>query len=515
VQIAVTGDAARAFGELARDRWQRATGHAVAPPPRFAPLWPRGLIADLEQVDVAISRTEPGHEGRAPVREVERLHLDAIAAAEHTLYVENPYFTSTVLCRALAASLAAPSGPEVILVLPGKTRGLFEHETMDVMRDASLRRLRASDPHGRLHVYAPMVTAGGVQAPVTVHSKVVIADDRLLRVGSSNFSNRSMGFDTECDVVLEAGEPRIARAIAALRNRLLGEHLGVPPELVAATCSGRTLSEAIELMRGGEHSLEPLPIGSAGWKERLVAGAPLFDLGAPVIDPEELLGDRAPLATDRRPALARLALFVVLLIVLAASWRWSPASMWLEQAGLARWLEIVRDAWWGPAAALATYVAGGLVMFPVTLLILQTGATFGPFLGAVYALAGAVTSASVGYWLGRLIGRDALEKLASKRVQAVSRRLAEHGTTAVVAVRVIPVAPFSLINLVAGASHIRFADFLKGTLIGMGPGVLAMSVIGDRLGAVLRDPAAASIALLALAAAALLLAAWILMRRFG
>src|SRR6185295_9265711 len=94
VQIAVTGDAARAFGELARERWRRATGEVIAAAPAFGALWPKGLCADLEGVEVAIARTEPGHGGRPPVREVERLHLDAIAAARRIIYIENQYFTS-------------------------------------------------------------------------------------------------------------------------------------------------------------------------------------------------------------------------------------------------------------------------------------------------------------------------------------------------------------------------------------------------------------------------------------
>ena len=79
---------------------------------------------------------------------------------------------------------------------------------------------------------------------MNVHAKVMIVDDRCARVGSANLSNRSMGLDTECDLVLDAElDPRLGAAIASLRNRLLAEHLDCDPQAVADALAGARLAD--------------------------------------------------------------------------------------------------------------------------------------------------------------------------------------------------------------------------------------------------------------------------------
>jgi phosphatidylserine/phosphatidylglycerophosphate/cardiolipin synthase-like enzyme len=80
-----------------------------------------------------------------------------------------------------------------------------------------------------LGIYWPVIDGG---APIYVHSKVLIVDDRLLRIGSSNLNNRSMGFDSERDVALETESnntehDEIRRQITSVRHQLVSEHLGV------------------------------------------------------------------------------------------------------------------------------------------------------------------------------------------------------------------------------------------------------------------------------------------------
>jgi phospholipase D1/2 len=239
--VAVDGAAARALGELARERWYRATGRRLRPPPPAPDVWPDGLEPLLRDVDVAIARTHPPRPGRSPVREIEQLYLDAIAAAQRAIYCECQYLASASIADALALRLAEPDGPEVVIISPGSAAGWLEELAMDGARKLILRRLREADRHGRLGVYEP-VTSGG--EPIYVHAKVLVIDDRLLRIGSSNLNNRSMGFDTECDVAVEAPpEARDAAAarerIIGLRNDLLAEHLGVSSAEVSAELAHR------------------------------------------------------------------------------------------------------------------------------------------------------------------------------------------------------------------------------------------------------------------------------------
>jgi phospholipase D1/2 len=246
VAVAVDGAAARALGELARERWYRATGRRLEPPQPTPELWPDGLEPLLRDVEVAIARTHPARPGRPPVHEIEQLYLDVIAAAQRVIYCESQYLASASIADALASRLAEPDGPEVVIINPRGAAGWLEESAMDGARRSILRRLRGADRNGRLGVYQP-VTVGG--EPIYVHAKVLVIDDRLLRIGSSNLNNRSMGFDTECDVAVEAPadahrSATVRERIVGLRNDLLAEHLGVTPAAVSAALATPARSSA-------------------------------------------------------------------------------------------------------------------------------------------------------------------------------------------------------------------------------------------------------------------------------
>jgi phospholipase D1/2 len=179
----------------------------------------------FSDIEVAVARTVPIGAGRQAVREVEALYLDMIAAARRYIYIENQYFTAKTVGGALAARLAEPRGPEIIVVSRLDSAGWLEAPTMEALRTVLLHKLRDADAFGRFSAWYPDSPG---QPCCDVHSKLMIVDDEWLRVGSANFANRSMGLDTECDLVLEAGgSPSLRAAIAGARNVLLAEHLGV------------------------------------------------------------------------------------------------------------------------------------------------------------------------------------------------------------------------------------------------------------------------------------------------
>ncbi|NIR25581.1 MAG: hypothetical protein GWN77_01105, partial [Gammaproteobacteria bacterium] len=198
VQLLVEGGSATALGRLARERWYRATGQRLPlrkRKDRSSP-WPQSVSPDMRDVNVAIARTEHAYRKRQEVREVEQLYLDMIGAAAKYIYIENQYFTSWKIGRALAERLEEANGPEVVLVLPLMSSGWLEQYTMDVLRSRLLHQLQASDRYGRLRVYYPYAESLG-KGRIVLHSKVMVVDERWLRVGSSNLSNRSMGLDSE------------------------------------------------------------------------------------------------------------------------------------------------------------------------------------------------------------------------------------------------------------------------------------------------------------------------------
>jgi uncharacterized membrane protein YdjX (TVP38/TMEM64 family) len=301
----------------------------------------------------------------------------------------------------------------------------------------------------------------------------MIVDDTLLRIGSANLSNRSMGLDTECDMALEAdGEGAVTRAIADLRHRLLAEHLGTDPEKVAERLAGTgSLLKTIEQLRGLGRTLKP-------FNDDIPAELDAWIPEAAVIDPDRPLDSDAiaeQFVPDGQRRLARrrlitIASLLLALIALGIAWQWTPLREWLD------------------VPALVGYTLGALAVIPITILIAITILAFGSWLGFTYSLAGTLISAALTYGLGQLIGRQWVRRLAGARLNRLSRQLAKRGVLAVLVVRVVPVAPFTVVNLVAGASHIRFRDFMLGTTIGMLPGLLGMTVFMDRLIATFRDP---------------------------
>jgi phospholipase D1/2 len=497
VQLMVAGDAAAALGNLARERWRRATGKRLRDAPRpVGDPWPPEVVPDLQNVSVAIARTEPAFEDRQEIREVESLYLDSIAAARRVIYIENQYLTSHAVGNALARRLQEENGPEIIMVLPEETSEWLEQVSMAVLRARLLKRLRAADRFGRLHVYYPILKNEKVQ--VRVHSKICFVDDRLVRVGSANLNNRSMGLDTECDLAVETSEPATAQAVASLRSRLLAEHLGVSPHRVAQEVAAqRTLSRAIDNLRGGERSLGILDGSVSDTLDGMIPEAAVIDPERP-LRPDELMEQFVPFGARRRaaPGLVRLAVILASLALLALSWRSTPLRQFLDLDTISAWAELLVGSPFAPLWVVGAFTLGSLVLAPVTLLIFATGAAFGPVLGFLYAVSGSVVSAAFTYALGRLAGRETVRWLAGSRAGRVQRQISGHGFISMLFARIVPIAPFAVVNLVAGAIQIRLRDFLLGTVIGMSPGIFTIVVLEDQLGQALRDPDVGRIALL-------------------
>ena len=246
----VDGPAAQALGALFRERWARATGETPPPcPPVATPKWPGKIPAGFRDVAMGVSRTSAAWKAYPQVRECAALHIEAIRAAKACIYMENQYFTSPLIAAELGRRLAEPKGPEVILISTEHSPSYFDRMTMDRTRLAFSRALRAADKHGRLRFYSPVTTLGRT---IIVHAKLTIIDDVLLRIGSANINNRSFGFDTECDLSLEAAGPGAAanRAeIRRLRDRLLAHWLG---------CSDAVMKDAIGKAGGVGPGLEQL-----------------------------------------------------------------------------------------------------------------------------------------------------------------------------------------------------------------------------------------------------------------
>lgn len=502
VQAMVDGDAARALGELARMRWQRATGQAAITLCNTAhDPWPSEAEPDLANIDIAISRTEPAFNGHDGVHEVRQLHLDAIAAARRHLFFENQYFTSGMIANALARRLREPDGPEVCIISPRTQSGWLEQATMGVLRARVHKRLKDADRHDRYRMYCPHIPGLNDQC-LNVHSKVFAVDNELFSVGSANLSSRSMALDTECNITFEArgqDAPRIRSAIARLRSRLLAEHLDAAVETVNAEVEARnSLHRAIDALRKPERTLSPMEPTATPELDALIPEQALFDPEKP-IEPDQLVVQFVP-QEERKPLPRRLVGFGMLAIalsLLAIAWRWTPLREWINLGSLIAFARDLEAMPFTPIAVVASYVVAGMIMVPVMLLIAVTGIVFGPMYGALYAIAGTLLSASAAYGVGHWLGREAVQKMLGKRINKLSQRIARRGVLAVVVVRMLPVAPFTVVNIVAGASHIRFRDYLIGTFFGMLPGIALTVTFVHHLAEAVRNPSMGTVAVLA------------------
>lgn len=261
VMMMVEGPVALALGQLFRERWRVAVKEVPRPaaPPEEGTPWPEHVPAEFRDVDIGIARTEPAWRGRHGADEIEALHVRSIVHAEHSIYLENQYITSPVIADLLAKRLGQPDGPEVVIVTTQHSPSYFDQNTMDRARNQFVARLRAADRFGRFRAYTPL-TAGG--QCVIVHCKVSIIDDRLVRAGSANLNSRSGGFDTECDLAIEAepGDAEASAAIRAFRNRLLAHWLHVEPEAFAAEVerAGSLISAIDNLDSDARRRLKPL-----------------------------------------------------------------------------------------------------------------------------------------------------------------------------------------------------------------------------------------------------------------
>lgn len=277
VMVMVDGEAAHALGDLFRERWARAVDEvsaSVTETPR-PDAWPEQIRPDLKDIDIHIARTEPAWRHHPATQEIRRLARDSIYEARFHIYLENQYFTSPLIAEALAARLAEPYGPEVVLVSTRYAPSWFDRLTMDRVRGVMIRRLQEADVFGRFRAYSP-VTAGG--RPIIVHSKVTVIDDRIVRIGSANLNNRSFGYDTELEIGLETRFDTGRATVARLRNMLIGHFLSRDADAVQRAMGPEdSLIRAIEtLNRHGR--LKPIVPQKLGRLARFIAD---FHLGDP------------------------------------------------------------------------------------------------------------------------------------------------------------------------------------------------------------------------------------------
>ena len=512
LQAVMDGPVVRRFDEHFESAWARVCGE---PSPRPSPgtsrrasgedvpataigtAWPSGVPVDFERPLVHLSRTAPPLGPTPGIAEVRRTVEAIIARARRLLYIEMQYLTSDAIGRALCARLAGADPPHVLLVLPEHANTLIERRVMQPLQNEQLCRLREHDRRDRLRVVFPALPEG--HGELMLHSKLTIADDDVLHLGSANFNERSMSVDTELDFTLCAKDARARAAVADVRHRLVAEHLGLPTcEVAADGGDPRRLFARVARHAHRRPGLHRYPIESDP-----AASRPAIHRG--LADPATLYGafEMDTLELDagqvRKRLWTGLAGIALACIGLALLWTLTPAEEWFRGWLIERGSERSALAIAGVIAALSV---ASLAMMPITLITVVCFVLLGPWLGMGAALVVSLGSAAVAWWLGQRLNDSWLERLSGSRFEALKAKLdaAAHGVPLVVAIRFMPVAPFTAVNLALGAAGIRFGHFMLGSFLGLLPGKLVIAVFADRALRLIEDPSWQSVLVAALVA---------------
>jgi uncharacterized membrane protein YdjX (TVP38/TMEM64 family) len=423
---------------------------------------------------VGIARTEIADASHGGVNEVSRLFEASINAADRFIYIENQFTSASDIAGLLAQRMLDVPQLRVLIVTPKMHSSWFESQAMQSGRGGFVARFVAAGVVDRVRFLYPSTRDADGTAAVMVHSKVMIIDDRFLRIGSANLNNRSMGADTECDLAFEATSGAHRDYIARLRRQLIGHFCGVDESEIES--NEADLFGFLDRLpdAGGVKSLQPIdPAATAGSMATVVQ---------PVADPRE------PLHLDRaasRMWTARTVLAVsglaAALVGLALAWQYTSLRDFTDIDFVSSIISQPARSQFAPLFAIAAFVVGGLVVFPVLVLIAATAAALGPWMGFACAAIGVLISSAVLFGIGRVLGHVRLQRLLGRRSSRIQNRIIGKGIVAVAMIRMVPIAPFSIVNVVAGASKLSLRDFLLGTALGMLPGIAVMAALGAQI----------------------------------
>lgn len=494
IHLALTGSVAGDLADLCAMRWERATGEKLPrleQVPKRAP-WPDSVPVDFEDESVALALTFSKFRDYQPSFHIEQLHLDMIARAQRYIYIENQYLSSHTIVEAIASRLRESDGPEVIIVLTQDTGGMLEEGTLGVLRDRLLEIMAEADVHDRFCALYPYSSdEEGNETQVYVHAKLLIADDTMLEIGSANLSNRSMKVDSEVDLAIVKDEP--SEFIRSLLHRLLAIHFKCDVDEVAKALEAKgAICPAVASLREDRlHTLKDLPIGCNSALLRKVADTQILDPSEPISPAywmrEAFSGDDG----DKQPSKWRRYLKVGLWLLLGFLCAYGLKEMWggvLSKDAVVDWFEGFRNSPWLIPLLLGIFVAAGIIAVPINLLLVAGTVALGPWVTFACGFIGSLASAALAFGAGHQFGKPLLEKIAKDQLQKLSKQVGKRGVLSVALIRVVPIAPFVVINLVAGFSSLKFRTFMAGSVVGMLPGMLGVVLVTNQVQSVISDP---------------------------
>jgi uncharacterized membrane protein YdjX (TVP38/TMEM64 family) len=198
----------------------------------------------------------------------------------------------------------------------------------------------------------------------------------------------------------------------------------------------------------------------------------------------------------RKRLLWMLGIGALVLITLALLWKLTPAGEFLKPQRIAQRLETIEKYPWAPFLFVGAYLIGGLVMFPVTVLGAASAIIFPPYKAVVISFSGIMLSAALHHVLGARFIRGRAQKALGRTMQRLDEALTDRGIITIAAIRTIPIAPFTLVNLAAGGLGVGFRDYMLGTALGLAPSITLICLFGRQVRAFWRNPSGTTVLLI-------------------
>jgi len=194
--------------------------------------------------------------------------------------------------------------------------------------------------------------------------------------------------------------------------------------------------------------------------------------------------------------------------LLGSLWRWTSWHERLNVEALVHGARVLHDhPVWAPVIVVGAFILAGLMMVAHAAILWATALTFEPSRAILYCELGSLASGLTVYGLGRVLREDVVRKITGSSMERVSKAFGQQGVLTLIVLHVFPICPFSILNLIAGATHIRLRDFVLGTLLGATPGILFVCLFGHHVVHTLQHPDIVNIGLLALF---IIIGAWVL-----
>jgi len=177
-----------------------------------------------------------------------------------------------------------------------------------------------------------------------------------------------------------------------------------------------------------------------------------------------------------------------LLFAAASAWKWTPLADLIDVNRFAGWAASLRQSPARHFYLLGAYVIGSILLVPITAMILVTAIIFGPVMGSLYSIVGSLVGAAVTYAIGRFLGQDFVRKIAGAKWRRLEQKIRQTGIVAVTTLRLLPIAPFTVVNIISGAFKVPLRDYILGSLLGLLPGILITNLFAHQFTSAIRDP---------------------------